>query len=324
MANVLPLKPGHFDTTDLTPQEASAFKKLNPHLTSFPVIPTYDLALQAYPEEEEVCRPTFEGFRRHYRSLPSPARRGTHEILANGGGHILVGIDKFIEEHRLEERSSTVNAFVGGGAASVAKHSDELVNAMGKVEFAVRELADAKSGAERALAKRRVKLAYAELNKKFSPMLKSYLNHSGPREIVDRPIRRLNRAVKLVKKGVDGPLFSTDAGSRILRVSKVVRFVSRGTVILDLGFRVDNILNAQNRQRQAAMETMGFAASFAAVEVGADIAIGLALGPLGWIIAIFLLGATAYGMDDTAKLLTKMAWNGAIGARKPLISWDHP
>lgn len=324
MANVLPLKPGHFDTTDLTPEEVIAFKKLNAHLVSFPAIPTYDLALQAYPEEEEVCRPKFDSFRHRYRALPDHTRQGTHEILANGGGHILVGVDKFIEEHRLGERSSTVNAFVGGGAASVAKHSDELIKAMGKVEFAVRELADAKTGTDRALAKRRVKLAYAELNKKFGPMLKSYLHRSGPREIVDRPVYRLNRAVKLVKKGVDGPLFSTDAGSRILRVSRVVRFVSRGTVILDLGFRVENILNARNHQRQAAMETMGLAFSFEAVEIGSGIAVSMALGPVGWIIAICLLGVAAYETDEGIKLLTKTVWNETLGPRQPLISWNRP
>lgn len=323
MADVLFMKPGHLNTIGLSSTEIDHLEKLNPHLTNFPIIPHYDLALLAPLDNGLVCKPKFHSIRNKYRALPPEARKGMYEILPHrNSGRILVAIDRLIEEHRLKDRANLVNAFVGGGAAAVATRSDKLIASMEKVEAAVHDYANASGGPERLLAKQRVNAAYKEFHNKFGPMLRHYAEREGMQEIHDRTIFKPNRAIKLVKRGLDSPLLSGPTGERILRVAKGIRWVAKGTVILDLGFRVDAVMNAANPQRQAFLESAGFGLSFYAVDAAAGIAVLMGLGPLGWFIAIVTMAALAYGADVVGKDIAAGIWDSAIGERKPLITWS--
>ena len=69
------------------------------------------------------------------------------------------------------------------------------------------------------------------------------------------------------------------------------------------GFRINNVINSNNRGRTFTSELFGFGISYYTGVTGGFFAATLVLGPLGWIIAIIAIGVAVVTADYRGKHL---------------------
>ena len=75
------------------------------------------------------------------------------------------------------------------------------------------------------------------------------------------------------------------------------------------GFRINNVINSNNRARTFTSELFGFGVSYFAGYIGGSLAVALALGPLGWFIAIIVIGAAVVAADYAGKALGNLFYD---------------
>jgi uncharacterized membrane protein len=87
----------------------------------------------------------------------------------------------------------------------------------------------------------------------------------------------------------------------LISAARGFNYVSKGLILLDVGFRANNILQSNDMGRTFTSELFGFGAAYYTGLAGGTLAATLALGPLGWIIAIIVIGATVVFADYVGK-----------------------
>jgi len=89
----------------------------------------------------------------------------------------------------------------------------------------------------------------------------------------------------------------------LISAARGFRHVSRGLIALDIGFRVNNVLNSNNMGRTFASEAFGLGFSAITGFALGKIAVIIALGPMGWFLALVVLGIAVVSMDYMGKMI---------------------
>ena len=161
-------------------------------------------------------------------------------------------------------------------------------------------------GAQRVGLKASINSAYKALNSEFGTVLNKYVARAETGKI--GPVLSRRQGTKAALKGRTRITNSAQVRP-LLSAAKEFKYLSRGLLALDIGFRTNNVIHSNNRGRTFTSELMGFGGAYGAGYLGGTFAATLALGPLGWIIAIFVVGLVAVGTDYAGKMFGNFVYD---------------
>lgn len=284
-------------------ERIAAIETMNPHLNGKPVIgSSYTPILITEPgDNEKMCMADFGVARREYRKLSSDTKQSLEAIGHREAMTFLESAREFANDYALKDGIGDINTFGGGAIGAVAAQGTGLLVEMQEVEAVLKEYGDAK-GTEKAKLRPKVKLAYQRLHAKFGPVIEKYISRAGM-GLKQNAIYNINRGMAMVNKGRIAPLTSGRKMQFFYNCADKLHVVSKGVFFLDIGLRVNNVRLADNRMRAGILEGIGWGLATTTAYVAGGIAVSLALGPIGWIIAIVLIGALAVGADYLGKYI---------------------
>ncbi len=138
----------------------------------------------------------------------------------------------------------------------------------------------------------------------FGAVLNNYVARSGRGSV-----RSAQQAIKNANLNKPTNITNASKVQPLLNAARGFKHVSRGMIFLDIGFRTHNVTHSNTRGRTFTSELAGFGLSYYTGYAGGTIAVWLALGPLGWLIAILVIGAAVVTMDYFGKSLGNYAYD---------------
>ncbi len=292
---------------DLTLDERiAAIERLNPSLNGKTVtLGQFTPFFIPGPNEtdNQMCDADFGVIRAEYTALPLDAKKSIDDLGAEEAFTLLQAIDQFKVDHLpqygLGAATADTNTFAGGIIGAQLARSAGLVSHMRYIEGLLKEYQLAK-GAQRVGLKVSINSAYKALNSEFGTVLNKYVARAETGKLGSVLSRR--QGMKAALKGRTRITNSAQVRP-LLSSAKGFNYISKGLLAMDIGFRVNNVVHSNTRGRTFTSELMGFGGAFFASFYGGTIAATLALGPLGWIVAIFVIGVVAVGTDAIGKKL---------------------
>lgn len=200
-----------------------------------------------------------------------------------------------LPEYSFSEIGPDMNTFAGGAFTAKLARKEGLVQELNAIEELLKQYQHAK-GTERVALKPVIKEAYKAVNHKFSAVLSRYISRGGTKG----PVLSARGGMKAALKGRT-TITNSSRARPLLNAAKGLNYVTKGLVVLDLGFRVKNVYQSNNMGRTAVSEFFGLGASALTGYIGGAIAASLVLGPLGWLVAIVVVGATVVATDYLGK-----------------------
>ncbi len=241
----------------------------------------------------------YQVLRKEFRSLPDSTFNGIAELGGDQTVIMLQAITDFLNDQNWYSHAGDLNGFSGAAVGAVTDRTSKFVDTLRNIERLLEQYGKAPS-LEKARVKAQVRQAYESLNQRFGNILGKYFARAKA-NYAHHPVFSPRRAMKLANQGRYMTLTGTARGMQIMSGMKALNYVGKGMIALDLGFRARNIYRADNHLRQTVIEAAGLGGSFVVGYIGGGVAIGLALGPVGWLIAIVLIGATAVVADYTGR-----------------------
>jgi hypothetical protein len=290
-------------------KENALFLKDNPHIKTIiqkgtPFIlrdnyeePAWKLALDATPN-----------IMNRLQAITPSEQCTIADINASFGSDILVAMAGFHQD-KLKPLLAILNNYAQNesyglaGAAATAMQSrlDNFGKAVMKHQEALIKLHEGfKAKLPRADITRlenTVKSTVKALNKSFKAELAKYFPHSaGKRGTI---MTNSDRAIGMAKGAKTYQPLNISSGAqfgKVLTFAKAANFVGKGALIVDAGFRVDDVIadKAAGRdwQRRAVMETTGFGLGAAAGTfvgggiIASTLGVALMATPVGWVLVI--------------------------------------
>ncbi len=216
-------------------------------------------------------------------------------------------LNELLIEYEILSTTGYVNTFAAGATGGVTARASQLAFTLTKVETVLQEYANSNSSS-RAMLKPKVRAAYHAMNNAFSNDLKATsakLKASGRLGPLKSPRQGMQRATILAQKGSKSTVLGkTGEALRIIKLAKYGKFLGNGMIVLDLGIRVHNVTNSDNKLRTGVSEGTGFAASFGAGAIVYSKCLAPAAAFTGpWSLAICLLpaGGAALLADEVGK-----------------------
>ncbi|WLQ16125.1 hypothetical protein O5O45_09380 [Hahella aquimaris] len=274
--------------------------EFNKDLIKTPTFPRNDLVIL---NQDVHCNPIlrneYQSLRTQLQCMPDAAFNGIAELGGNESIILIQAIMEFLKDQDWYSHAGDLNTFGGAGLGATATRTEGFVKALNEIEVLLEQYGKAPN-LQKAKLKTQINNAYKELNQRFGNIMQRYIGKASANH-ARHPAYSSRRAMKLASRGRYMTLTGSTQGRQITSGLKALNYVGKGLVFLDLGLRARNIYLADNRYRQTMMEAAGFGASFYVGYIGGLYALSLALGPLGWIIAIIVIGAAAVSLDYMAK-----------------------
>jgi hypothetical protein len=289
-----------------------AIEQMNPRIDGHEA--TGDLVPMLLAEsetDEKMCKADFDAFKKQYARLEPMTKKGMDEIGASETLVLLEAIEQFKQEnfpnYGAYEATADTNTFGGGALAVMGGRADTIIQQMRQIEVLLAQYASAPA-LDKGKLKSAIQAAYKNLHLKFGPILEKYVARAKAGHKVPA-LYSPRRAIKMASNGRLAPLTKGAKSSRLLTAARGLRWVTRGLVVLDAGIRMNNVYQSENRTRTLFAETLGWGASAGSALLGSSIAVSLALGPVGWIVVILLIGAVAVGADYFGKYLANSVYD---------------
>jgi hypothetical protein len=294
------------DTRSLD-ERIAAIEKMNPTLNGKPINEFTPIFIPGPNDDIQMCKGNFSSITAEYKALPLDAKQSIDDIGADEALTLLQAIQQFkydyLPNYGLGDAAPDTNTFAGGIVGAQAARSVAVISQMKYIERLLKQYQTVK-GTERAALKPLIKEAYKTLNEEFGTVLSKYIARSGSKG----PLISARQGMKSALKG--RTVITNSARARpLISAAKGFKYVSKGLVLLDIGFRINNVAHSNNMGLTMTSELFGFGASYYTAVIGGTLAASLALGPLGWIIAIIVIGATVVLADYIGKSVGSYLYN---------------
>jgi len=307
IADIVPLLPDNTFTAPMSFDERiRQIERMNPHVAGFQVLAAGDVLMLGDEAGACICEGSFAAFQTRYKLLPVQTRQFFDQAGEQDGiitmealGRLKDDIDKTYAEYGALGFLGDANTFGQGVVVGISVRHDQLVDEMRRIDAVLREYAQAPKAAKPAL-KVRAKAMHQRLQQRFAVVIDARLAHAKG-SYAAHPAYHFNRAHRLAGRGIQTPYLGGARGAEFFRYADKLKYVGRGLWVLDIGLRANNIYESQNRLRTGFGELGGFAMSGTVTLWGGALAMSLTLGPLGWIIAIIVIGAGAVIADHYGK-----------------------
>jgi len=256
---------------------------------------------------EQMCGADFGAIKAEYTALPLDAKKSLDDLGADESLTLLQAVQQFkidhLPQYDVGSATADTNTYGSGIVGAQLSRSVGVVSHMRYIEKLLNQYQLA-SGIEKAKLKTQINAAYKSLNSNFGTVLNKYVARAGR-----GTVRSAQQAIK--NAGMNKPTNITNSAKvrPLLNAARGFKYVSKGMIFLDVGFRAYNVIHSKNRGRTFTSELFGFVGSYAAGYIGGLYAVSLALGPLGWIIAIIVIGAAVVTLDYLGKTFGHYAYN---------------
>ncbi len=259
-------------------------------------------------DNEQMCGADFGVIRAGYTALPLEAKKSIDDLGADEALTLLQAIQQFkidhLPDYHAGDATADTNTYGGGVIGAQLSRSAGVINHMRYIEGLLNQYQMA-SGLEKANLKTQINAAYKSLNTNFGAVLNNYVARAGRGSV-----RSAQQAIKNANLNKPTNITNASKVQPLLNAARGFKHVSRGMIVLDIGFRAHNVSHSNNRGRTFTSELAGFGLSFLVGHAGGTYAVGLALGPLGWIIAILLIGVAVVAADYFGKYIGTLIYDG--------------
>ena len=288
------------DTSTLD-ERIEAIERLNPSLNGKTITlgQFTPFIIPGPNDDEQMCGANFGSISAEYTALPLDAKKSIDDLGADEALTLLQAIQQFkidhLPEYHIGDATADTNTYGAGVIGAQLSRSAGVINQMRYIEDLLNKYQLA-SGIEKTNLKTQIYSAYKSLNTNFGTVLNKYVARAGR-----GTVRSAQQAIK--NAGMNKPTNITNASKvrPLLNASRGFKYVSKGMILLDVGFRVNNIIHSNNMGRTFTSELFGFGASMATAALAGGYAAVLALGPMGWIIALIVIGVAVVSMDYLGK-----------------------
>ena len=294
------LFPSHLNMDE----RLALIERMNPRVGKYTILSESDLLLTG-GENACACKSDFEHFKSKYSLLPANTKRAIEELGMQEAFTVSEALGEFAKRYDGMSALGDSNSLNGGFAAGIAARSDDIRTLMRQIEQTLTQYQNA-SFKDKPTLKAKAQALHAQLNQRFGTVIKPFVQRASHQHAM-HPASSFNRALKLS----GGTHFPLTSGVRALKFNNHVKslgYVARGITVFDLGLRAYNIRSAQNKFEAFFSEAGGFTLSYGVTLALGSYALGLMLTPIGWVIAIILIGAVAVGMDYAGKSIGRAAY----------------
>jgi len=235
------------------------------------------------------------------------AKKSIDDLGADEALILLQAIQQFkidhLSDYQAADAAADTNTYGSGIIGARLSRSAGVIKHMRYIEGLLNQYQLA-SGREKANLKSQINAAYKSLNTNFGAVLNKYVARAGR-----GTVRSSQQALK--NAGMNKPTNITNSAKvrPLLNAARGFKYVSKGMILLDVVFRVRNVIHAKNRGRTFTSEIVGLGISYGVGYLGGLFAVSLALGPLGRIIAIVVIGAAVVASDYLGKEFGNFAYD---------------
>ena len=269
---------------------------------------------------EPVEKSNYEIFKSAYRATPTDGRQLLKDVAENCEQfYEFLAISEWASEtfanYTAISGAADFNTGVGGMGAMLEMRGNTVTAHLSKIDELLRRYAAA-SANQKGQLKQQIKLEYEKLHGKFGKEISQFMVKVKP-NAKQSPLISSNNAMKIATGKGGGsrtmPLMGARETKNLMKVLGRAKNLGRGIVVLDLGFRANNVRSAPDalKSKTFFLESAGFAAStFGAATVAKALAPVILFHPILGLLLIVVLGATAaISMDYLGKYLGDKVWD---------------
>lgn len=290
-------------------ERIAAIERMNPSINgkSVNVSRFTPIIIPANENDEKMCTADFRSTKAAYTALPLDAKKSINDIGADEAFSLLQAIqqfkDDYLPEYEIIDTASDTNTFAGGLVGAQLARTASVVKQMKYIESLLLQYKVA-TGAQRAQLKPLIKATYKSLNNNFVTVLSKYIERSGK-------LGGLQSSRQGMKAALKGRTTITNSvkAKALVRAASGFRYAQKGLVALDVGFRIHRVINSTNMGRTLTLEAFGFGAAYYTGSILGTLAVALTLGPLGWIIAIIVIGVAVVSADYIGKSFGNLVYD---------------
>ncbi|PCI49272.1 MAG: hypothetical protein COB51_04245 [Moraxellaceae bacterium] len=261
--------------------------------------------------EREKIRSTWNG-------LSFQTREVAYESLKRNPLGFMDSVNHVLNSHDAYAKIGYTNTFAAGALGGVTSRAAGFAKSIITLERALEAYGNA-AALDKAAQKPKVHAAYEQMRRQFNQDLKIASANQKPNGRLG-PLKSANQGMKRAQilannNSSSAIIKNSDEALKVMHLAKYGKVVGKGMIFLDVGLRVNNVAQSDNKARTATSETFGFGFSFTA---GAMVygqcvpPLTAATGP--WSLAICLLpaGGAALVMDELGKTVGNSAYDAAV------------
>lgn len=287
----------------------------NPQISSHSLLNPYTLLFVPQAKEELSCSGERERVRATWDSLSSSARQVAYESLRRNKPGFMESLNQVLDTYNVYTNTGYVNTFAAGALGGVTTRAANFSESIRVLEDALQEYGKAPA-LEKAALKPKIRSAYDRMNRQFGHDLQLAALRQQPKGKLG-PLKSSNQGLKraqaLAKANSNSAIISNaDEAFKVMKVARYGKVVGKGLIVLDVGLRVNNVAQSDNKVKAGISEASGFGTSFfvgTAVYNQCVPPVALISGP--WSLAICLLpaGGAAILVDEGAKNVTNAIYD---------------
>ena len=279
----------------------------NPQISSHSMLNPYTLLFVPQAKEELSCSGERERVRATWDSLSSSARQVAYESLRRNKPGFMESLNQVLDTYNVSTNTGYVNTFAAGALGGVTTRAANFSESIRVLEDALQEYGKAPA-LEKAALKPKIRSAYDRMNRQFGHDLQLAALRQQPKGKLG-PLKSSNQGLKraqaLAKANSNSAIISNaDEAFKVMKVARYGKVVGKGLIVLDVGLRVNNVAQSDNKVKAGVSEAVGFGTSF----VTGTIVYNQCVPPLTaltgpWSLAICLLpaGGAAIFADELGK-----------------------
>ena len=297
----------------------------NPQISSHSMLNPYTLLFVPQAKEELSCSGERERVRATWDSLSSSARQVAYESLRRNKPGFMESLNQVLDTYNVHTNNfftnnvytntGYVNTFAAGALGGVTTRAANFSESIRVLEDALQEYGKAPA-LEKAALKPKIRSAYDRMNRQFGHDLQlATLRQQSKGKL--GPLKSSNQGLKraqaLAKANSNSAIISNaDEAFKVMKVVRYGKVVGKGLIVLDVGLRVNNVAQSDNKVKTGISEATGFGASFyagALVYKHCVLPVATLTGP--WSLAICLLpaGGAAILVDEAGKSVANAAYD---------------
>lgn len=284
----------------------------NPQISSHSMLNPYTLLFVPQAKEELSCSGERERVRATWDSLSSSARQVAYESLRRNKPGFMESLNQVLDSYNVHTNNvytntGYVNTFAAGALGGVTTRAANFSESIRVLEDALQAYGKAPA-LEKGALKPKIRSAYDRMNRQFGHDLQLATLRQQPKGKLG-PLKSSNQGLKraqaLAKANSNSAIISNaDEAFKVMKVARYGKVVGKGLIVLDVGLRVNNVAQSDNKVKTGISEATGFGASFLTGTIMYNQCVPLAMTVTGpWSLAICLLpaGGAAILVDEGAK-----------------------
>lgn len=272
---------------------------------------------------EPLEKANYAVFRDSYRVASKDSKNVLQEIATDCQQfYEMLAISEWVAQNFGEYSAMSgvadTNTGIGGVGVMVEARGQQILQQLRELDAMLVRYASA-NAVDKSALKQKIKTKYTDLHGRFGREL-NRITGGIKSNVRQSPLLNANNAMKIATGQSSGartiPLTGAKETKNLMKVLKGARVIGKGVVLVDLGFRVNNVRmqpTMEGKIRQATIEASGFAFSAAlAMNVGQAIAPIILVNPVLGILLLIVVGAgAAIAGDYLGKMLGATAWDNA-------------